>query len=738
MTLDNRLLEGLNPSQREAVESIEGPILIVAGPGSGKTRVVTHRIAHLVHTWQISPYRILAITFTNRAAGEMKERLGRLVGTRTEQLSVGTFHAFCAGLLRREGAHIGVDPSFSIYDDDDQIQLLKQSMEQVNVDQKRYPVRAIQSAISQSKSNALDLADYVADPQGFFEEQVAKVYERYDELSRRSNALDFDDLLLKSVLLLRKNPLTLEKYQRRYLHILIDEFQDTNVVQYTLAKLLAGQYRNICAVGDADQSIYGWRHADIRNILGFQKDFPEARTIVLGENYRSTGNILEAAQKVISANNMRIPKELWTSKDQGPPVVVHETYNEEDEAQFVINEVERLGRIEGIRSGECAVMYRVNAQSRAMEEACLRYGSRYKLVGGVRFYQRKEVKDLIAYLRLIGNPQDDVSLVRAINVPRRGIGAKSLDDLSRWATGQGISMYAALESLTGDTDGDVSLRRVVSSRAAVQMTSFLDLVQELAEDSNRLDVVALIDKVLERTNYHQYIFEHHDLPEERWDNIMELKRAAEEFRDVAPPEGLTMLLERLALVADADNYEDSADSLTLITLHQAKGLEFPVVFMIGMEDGLLPHFRSMDDAERLEEERRLCYVGMTRAKDRLYMLRAFRRRFVGGYGPSGPSRFLQEIPEKFRKAPATDVPPRSLPSGIWDSVWKPSMAEPAKEVPALPTLSQGDKVRHPVFGEGMVVSSTPSAGDNEITVAFVEGAGVKRLLQSLAKLEKLE
>ena len=323
-TSDDPLLEGLNPAQREAVESIEGPVLVVAGPGSGKTRVITHRIAYLIRKWQISPYRILSVTFTNRAAGEMKERLSRLVGSRMDRLSVGTFHAFCAGLLRREGAHIGLDPSFTIYDDDDQVQLMKEAMAQVNIDSKQYHVRAIQGAISRSKSLVMDAAGYAANCEGFFEEQVSKVYQRYDELIRRSHALDFDDLLLMSVQLLRKNQDVLEKYQRRYQHILIDEFQDTNVAQYTLAKLLAGQYRNICVVGDADQSIYGWRHADIRNILGFQADFPEARSIVLGENYRSTGNIVEAAQKVISANSLRIHKELWTSKDQGSPVVVHE------------------------------------------------------------------------------------------------------------------------------------------------------------------------------------------------------------------------------------------------------------------------------------------------------------------------------------------------------------------------------------------------------------------------------
>ena len=733
MTTNSNLLEGLNPTQREAVESIEGPLLIVAGPGSGKTRVITHRIAYLVRICEMSPYRILAVTFTNKAAGEMKARLGHLVGTRADQLSVGTFHAFCAGLLRREGAHIGIDPSFTIYDDDDRMNLLKQAMEQVGVDSKQYHVRAIQGAISRSKCLGMDDHDFSLNHEGYFEDQAAKVYQRYEELIRRSNAVDFDDLLLKSVQLLQNNPEILDKYQRRYFHVLIDEFQDTNIAQYALAKLLAGRYKNICVVGDADQSIYSWRHADIRNILSFQKDFPQAKTIVLGENYRSSGNILEAAQKVISANSMRFPKELWTNKDMGEPVVVHETYDAEDEAQYVINEVERLGRMDGVKQGDCAVMYRVNAQSRAMEEACLRYGVRYKLVGGVRFYQRKEVKDVISYLRLISNPRDDVSLARAINIPRRGIGQRSTGELSKWASSRGVSMYAALESLTQEPRDGVSLRSILAPRAVSQMVLFAQLIQKLTEDSHRLDLVDLIDGVLEQTGYRKHLFDQEELPEERWENIMELRNTAQDFRLTEPPQGLTELLERLALVADVDSYEEGTDSLTLITLHQAKGLEFPVVFMIGMEEGLLPHVRSIDDPEQLEEERRLCYVGMTRSQDRLYLLRAFQRRIMRWSGASGPSRFLQEIPRSLRASAVVEAPPQPLHSSIWD----PSLAEPQKNVPALPHLATGDKVQHPTFGAGIVVSRVPSGVDYHVTVAFTDGAGVRQLLQSLAKLEKL-
>ena len=727
MSQAKEILEGLNPAQREAVETIDGPLLIVAGPGSGKTRVISHRVAYLIRVCGVSPYRILAVTFTNKAAREMKDRLQRLVGTRADQLSVGTFHAFCASLLRRDGKHMGLDSGFSIYDDEDQMNLLKQAMELADLDPKRYAPRAVHGVISRAKSLLLDPQSLSLNHQSYFEEQAAKAYQRYEELLARNSAVDFDDLLLKTVQLFRNHPEVLEKYRRRFLHVLIDEFQDTNVAQYVLGKLLAEGYRNICVVGDADQSIYSWRHADIRNILSFQKDYPEAKTIALEENYRSTGTILEAAKHLISANRMRISKDLRTNKEKGHPVVVHEVYNEEEEAQFVMAEVGRLSK-EGFKLGDCAVMYRVNAQSRALEESCLRYGVRYKLVGGVRFYQRREVKDVIAYLRLISNPNDEVSLTRVINVPLRGIGQRSIEELVGWARSEEIPLFAALERLAdGGAEG-----HPLSSRVARLVAGFVKLVRGLAEDSRRLNVVELIDAVLDRTGYRQYIFERVEKVEERWENIMEMRNTSREFSLIEPPDGLTTLLERLALVADVDSYEGSAEDLTLITLHQAKGLEFPVVFMVGMEEGLLPHARSMDSAEELEEERRLCYVGMTRSKERLYLLRAFRRGFTGGSSPSGPSRFLYEIPKQFVTSPT----PVASPSRSAWTTWDPSIATPQPER-NLPSLKSGDKVLHPSFGEGMVVSCVPSGHDFEVTVAFGEGTGVKRLLLSFANLEVL-
>ena len=733
MSTGTAILEGLNPSQREAVEAVEGPLLIVAGPGSGKTRVITHRVAYLMRVYGVSPYRILAVTFTNRAAREMRDRLQRIVGTRAERLSMGTFHAFCAGLLRREGKHIGLDPSYTIYDDEDQINLLKKAMEQVDMDPRRYPPRAVQGVISRAKSVLIDAHGLSLNHQSYFEQQAAKVYQQYEELLARYVAVDFDDLLLKAVQLFRNHPEVLKRYQRRYIHILIDEFQDTNVAQYALAKLLAEEYRNICVVGDADQSIYSWRHADIRNILSFQKDYPEAKMVTLEENYRSTGNILEAAKHLISANSMRLDKDLWTRKEQGHPVIVHEVFDEEEEARFVIKEVGRLAGKGAFKPGDCAVMYRVNAQSRALEEACLRYGMSYKLVGGVRFYQRREVKDVMSYLRLINNPSDGISLTRVINVPPRGIGRRSLEELTRWATSQGISLYKALGMLAPDRAESDALVHPLSSRVARPAAAFVRLLKGLEDESGRLNVVELIDLVLDRTGYRKYLFDRVERPEERWENLMELRSTAQEFRLIEPPQGLTALLERLALVADVDGYEGSQDSLTLITLHQAKGLEFPVVFMVGMEDGLLPHNRSLDSIEELEEERRLCYVGMTRSQEHLYLLRAFRRGFTGGNSPTGPSRFLYEIPRHLVSSPE----PVASASRPVRGVWEPSVTAATQPEAALPSLKTGDKVRHPTFGEGMVVSCLPSGPDYEVTVAFTEGAGVKRLLLGYAHLEVL-
>ena len=716
MTAEHHILDGLNAPQREAVETIDGPLLIVAGPGSGKTRVITHRIAYLVRVVGVSPYRILAVTFTNKAAREMKDRLQHLVGKRADQLSVGTFHSFCAGVLRKDGKHIGLESSFSIYDDEDQMNLVKQAMEQADLDPRRYPPRAVHGVISRAKSLLMDSTPWGRTTSLSSKSGRHRCTNGTRSCWTRNNGVDFDDLLLKAVQLLRSHDDVLARYHRRFIHVMIDEFQDTNVAQYALAKLLAGGHRNICVVGDADQSIYSWRHADIRNILSFQKDYPEARTVTLAQNYRSTAPILNAAKQLISANRMRLDKDLWTSESEGHPVVVHELYNEEEEAQFVLREVDRLGKDDGFKAGDCAVMYRVNAQSRALEEACLRYGVKYRLVGGVRFYQRREVKDIIAYLRLIHNPNDEVSLSRVINVPPRGIGQRSMEEIVRWARGRRLPLYGALLELS-DTSATGKPDPLLSTRVAKLVSGFVKLLSDLGEESRRLNVVDLIDTILDRIDYKAHLQQRHEDFEDRWENVLELRNTGQEFRELEPSEGLGLLLERLALVADVDSYQESPDAVTLITLHQAKGLEFPVVFMVGMEEGLLPHFRSRDSDQEMEEERRLCYVGMTRSKQRLYLLRSFRRGFRGGNGPSGPSRFLYEIPRDLTTSPASPPAPQRSSWGMWE----PSATSPRPE-PDVDGLKTGQKVRHATFGEGIVVSCVPSAQDYEVTVAF-DGTG---------------
>ena len=664
----------------------------------------------------------------------MRERVQRLVGPRSDAITMGTFHAFCAQLLRRDGSFVSLPSNYTIYDAEDQLALIKQAMELAELDPRRNQPQAVRSVISRAKSILVDSLGLAQHPGSYFEELCASVYHHYEELLARNHAVDFDDLLMKAVQLLQEHQEVRERYQARCLHLMVDEFQDTNVAQYRLARLLAGQHRNICVVGDPDQSIYSWRSADIRNILSFQRDYPDARSVSLEQNYRSTGTILEAAKGLISTNGMRLDKDLFTENGQGAPLVVHEAYDPEEEAGFVVTEVDRLVRRERFNPGDCAVMYRVNAQSRALEEACLRRGMKYRLVGGVRFYQRREVKDLIAYLRLLHNPLDEVSLGRVINVPPRGIGAKSLQDLVGWAQSQNLPLFTAMQRIADARAAGESCPVPLGSRAANSMANFAGMMDEFAKVSLQLKVVDLIDRVLEVTGFRHFIQNSDDLPEERWENVLELRETAREFNAEEPPDGLATLLERLALVADVDQYEDADDSMTLITLHQAKGLEFPVVFIVGMEEGLLPHVRSMEDEAQLEEERRLCYVGITRAQQRLYLLRAFKRGLMGRSGPTYASRFLREVPSNL-VAPA-HAPQAVAPSQpFWDG-GSPSAASPP--TPVRPTLAVGDLVRHSTFGEGVVMECVASGGDHEVTVQFRDDVGVKRLLLCFAPLEKVE
>ena len=725
------ILATLNPAQREAVEAIKGPVLILAGPGSGKTRVITHRVAYLVKICGVNPHNVMAVTFTNKAAREMAERLKQLLGQAVEALTLGTFHAICARILRREGKTIGLQSSFVIYDEDDQLRLMKQVLEELNLDPKQYAPQALRSAISAAKSRLISPEDYAQRVSSYFEEIVQRVYQRYQELLSQGQAVDFDDLLMKTVHLFHDRPQILSRYQSKYVHILVDEFQDTNIAQYELMKQLAGKYRNLCVVGDPDQSIYSWRFADLRNILSFEKDYPEAKVVLLEQNYRSSKTILEVASDVISANVLRKPKKLWTKNEDGAPVTVIESYSAEEEAQSVVSEIEKLVSQEQISLKDCAVMYRVNAQSRALEETFLRYGVLYKLVGGTRFYQRQEVKDIIAYLRVIHNPQDNVSLTRIINVPGRGIGQKTITTLQSWAKDHNVSLYEALKQICDNviaSPNSVGTKQSLSPRTIQTLVGFDSLMANLTARSRELTLFGLVDEILEHTGYKEYILGKED-GEERWENIIELRNVAGEYNELAPEEALTAFLEKVSLVSDIDELNEKTDAVTLITLHQAKGLEFPAVFIVGLEEGILPHRKSFDAPEEMEEERRLCYVGITRAKKRLYLLRSYRRSLFGGTTANPPSRFLQDI-----------SPHLINPRGLWEESSTPvanAYSRPSPQSFSTLTLKVGDHVRHSKFGPGIVMNCNSTKDDQELTVAF-EGAGVKKLLASLAPLEKIE
>jgi DNA helicase-2/ATP-dependent DNA helicase PcrA len=746
------ILDGLNPAQRQAAEHVEGPLLIVAGPGSGKTRVIVHRIAYLVKVVDIPPYRICAVTFTNRAAREMRERLTGLLGTRAENLTTGTFHAFCASILRRDGEKIGVGRNFTIYDDEDQRALLKEAVHDAKVDDRLYSLRGLQSAISNAKSQLLSPEAFRSHSGSYKDEIVFRAYSSFQELLRKNNAVDFDDLLMQVVELFRRVPETLHKYQDRYQHLLVDEFQDTNFAQSQIASMLSGKYRNICVVGDPDQSIYSWRNADVRNILSFANDYPDATVVNLEQNYRSTQTILEAANGIVSGNRSRLDKTLWTGNPEGVPVIVGKAFTGQEEAQMVIQEVEWLCNVEGHRLRDCAVMYRVNAQSRVFEEACRSKGVSYILVGGVKFFQRREVKDVLAYMRLIHNHYDEVGILRVINIPPRGIGKRTIEVVRTWAASQDIPLFDALQVIANKKEKDEPLDIPITPRSAAALANFSTLVSGLREVIMDGDVVKLMDAVLERTEYWKWLESTEDRVEERWENIQELRGMAREYDAMPPAEGLQSLLESAALMTDLDalDEDEQQDYLTLITLHQAKGLEYPVVFIVGLEDGLLPHSRSIkkpssdeDDPTQLEEERRLLYVGITRAKERLYLTLAFKRSLHGITQDTYPSRFLADIPKKLKKCGFSFGRQSEAASSVSHNYEKwpyNSTVRRGAKVEATSTevsFRDGDRVRHATFGDGVVVSIKPSGYDYEVAVAFKGEAGLKRLMLSLAPLDKV-
>jgi ATP-dependent DNA helicase UvrD/PcrA len=710
------LLEGLNPIQQEAVLHIEGPVLIVAGAGSGKTRALTHRIAYLIREKGVSPYAILAITFTNKASGEMAERVEGLLGTRIAKgMWILTFHSACARILRREHTHLGVPSHFSIYDEGDTERVISLVLKQLDVDPKRYPPRAIAAIIGRAKDNLVGAAEYGQEAASYYERVVADVYAEYQRRLHTAGALDFDDIIMETVRLFREHPEVLEHYQERFAYILIDEYQDTNRAQYHLVNLLAAKHRNICVVGDADQGVYSWRGATIQNLLDFEHDYPDAAVFVMEQNYRSTQSILSVANALIEHNLQRKPKSLWTESETGDVAVRYKADNEHDEAWFVANEIERLIQEEGHRYGDVAVFYRTNAQSRVLEDVFMRAGLAYKIVGGVRFYQRKEIKDVVAYLRAVVNPGDLVNIRRIVNTPKRGIGDATVAALESFAVTEGIPFMQAARR--ADQIG------VLAPRAKGAVAGFVDLVDDLTRlASDGTGVAKMVEAAFTDSGYLAELEAERTIEAlGRVENLRELVGVAAEFEQRAPEGTLADFLEQVSLVSEQDEYDEDDPAVTLMTLHNAKGLEFDVVFMIGMEDGVFPHYRSMTDAAELEEERRLAYVGITRARRRLYLTHAWSRSLFGGSNYNPPSRFLGEIPtDLVRSLAKSGEPPDERHGGFGH--------EPL-------AVSAGDTVYHDKWGEGVVLAISGGGQRAEATIAFEDG-GEKRLLLAYAPLVK--
>ncbi|MGV2942431.1 DNA helicase PcrA [Mesobacillus sp. LC4] len=746
--LTDKLLNGLNPEQQKAVKTVDGPLLLMAGAGSGKTRVLTHRIAYLMVEKGVNPYNILAITFTNKAAREMRERIQKMMGGAADDIWISTFHSMCVRILRRDIDRLGYNRNFTILDSTDQQSVIKSILKDKNMDPKKYDPRAILGTISSAKNELITPEEYAKTAGDYFSQKVSDVYTEYQRRLRKNNALDFDDLIMTTITLFIRVPEVLEYYQRKFQYIHVDEYQDTNRAQYMLVKLLAQRFQNLCVVGDSDQSIYRWRGADITNILSFEKDYPRASVILLEQNYRSTKKILLAANMVIQNNMNRKPKNLWTENPEGNKIMYYRADSEQGEAQFVIGKIQEQLR-NGRKLSDIAILYRTNAQSRVIEESFLKSNIDYSIVGGIKFYDRKEIKDILAYLRLISNPDDDISLQRIINVPKRAIGSTSIDKIANFATMHDLSMFQALETI--EMIG-------LSPKAEKAAAEFRNLISNYTHQQEYLSVTELVEEVLDKTGYRDMLKAEKSLESQsRLENIDEFLTVTKSFEESSEDKSLVAFLTDLALVADIDRLDDDGqqktDFVTLMTLHSAKGLEFPVVFLIGMEEGVFPHSRSLMEEDEMEEERRLAYVGITRAEEELFITNAQMRTLFGRTNMNPESRFIKEIPADLvedavpkvrRPAPTSGGRPAPMSGGRPGTSARPSM--PTRGAVSRPAAAAsggeavdwkvGDKAQHGKWGTGTVVSVKGSGEGTELDIAFPSPTGIKRLLAKFAPITK--
>ncbi len=746
MSSKNELLANMNPRQKEAVMHTEGPLLLMAGAGSGKTRVLTHRIAYLIEEKNVNPWNILAITFTNKAAREMKERVNQLLGSGGEDVWGSTFHSMCVRILRRDVDQIGYSRNFTIIDTSEQNTLMKRVLKELNIDPKKYAPRSILGAISNAKNELLTPADYENQQGSLFEQIVGRCYALYQKELRNNQCMDFDDLIMNTIRLFKENEDALQFYQRKFHYIHVDEYQDTNHAQYTLVNLLADRFKNLCVVGDADQSIYGWRGANMQNILDFEKDYPDAAVILLEQNYRSTQTILNAANQVIQNNRNRPDKNLWTENRAGEKITYYRGDSERDEARFIVSEMQKQIADKGRKFGDFAVLYRTNAQSRVIEEMLLKANVPYTMVGGRKFYDRKEIRDILAYLSAIANPSDSLSLERIINVPKRGIGATSVEKLREFAS---LHEWSLLEAAM-----NVDLANI-SGKAGKELGSFGMMMDQFAQMIPYLSVTELTKEILDKTGYKQDLINQNNLESQsRLENLEEFLTVTQEFDKRfeaqneddadAPEEKLTVFLNDLALLSDVDSYEEESSQVTLMTLHAAKGLEFPVVFLIGLEENIFPLSRALMEESELEEERRLAYVGITRAEEELFLTNAFSRTLYGRTQYNRPSRFVEEIEQDLLQSLGERTQPKGAAASFQPKVFKPTYTQPRQStVSSRPTTTAagnqwqvGEKVNHKKWGVGTIVRTTGAAQDLELDVAFPQ-QGVKRLLAAFAPIEKL-